>query len=152
LVAASGFAISAGGQNFVLANLGGDTSDNLVHLNGNRSALAFGGVRLGNQKNLTATEYNIGNLPLTLGSPYYSTNGANAAFSVLGSTTCGNGVALNPAAFCDINVQFAPDSTGQTTQQLTVQSDGYNGGSGAISAPILTLRGTGNPAPSNKKK
>jgi sugar lactone lactonase YvrE len=152
LVAASGFAISAGGQNFVLANLGVDTSDNLVHLNGNRSALAFGGVRLGNQKNLTATEYNIGNLPLTLGSPYYSTNGANAAFSVLGSTTCGNGVALNPAAFCDINVQFAPDSTGQTTQQLTVQSDGYNGGSGAISAPILTLRGTGNPAPSNKKK
>jgi hypothetical protein len=32
---------------------------------------------------------------------------------------------------------------GQTTQQLTVLSDGYNGGGGAISPPILTLRGTG---------
>ncbi len=151
LVAASAFAMSAGGQGFVVANLGGNTSDNLVYLNGNRSTLAFGGVRLGNQKNLTATEYNIGNMLLTLASPYYSTNVTNAAFTVLGSTNCGNGVALNLAAFCDINVQFAPNTLGQTTQQVTVHSDGYNGGSGAIAAPILTLRGTGNAAPSKKK-
>jgi sugar lactone lactonase YvrE len=143
LVAASAFAISAGGQSFVLTTLGSPTDDNLFFLNGNRSALAFGGTKLGKQKNLTATEYNIGNKLLTLGSPYYTTNGANAAFTVLGSTTCGNGVALNPAASCAINVQFAPSSLGQTTQQLTVQSDGYNGGSGAIAAPILTIRGTG---------
>ncbi len=122
-----------------------------VFLNGNRSTLAFGGVRLGNQKNLTATEYNIGNLPLTLGSPYYTTNGANAAFTVLGSTTCGNGLVLDPAAPCDINVQFAPNTLGQTTQQLTVNSNGYNGGSGAIASPILTLRGTGNPRPARSK-
>lgn len=150
LVAASSFAISAGGQDFVLTTLGNGADNNLVYLNGNRSALAFGGVKLGSQKNLTATEYNIGNSPLTLGSPYYTTNGANSAFTVLGSTMCSNGVVLNPAAPCDINVQFAPDTLGQTTQQLTVQSNGYNGGSGAIAAPILTLRGTGNAA-SNKK-
>jgi sugar lactone lactonase YvrE len=150
LVAASSFAISAGGQSFVLTTLGNGPDNNLVYLNGNRSTLAFGGVKIGNQKNLTATEYNIGNLPLTLSSPYYSTNGVNAAFSVLGSTTCGNGSVLNPAASCDINVQFAPVTLGLTTQQLTVNSDGYNGGSGAIASPILTVRGTGNAA-GNKK-
>ncbi len=80
---------------------------------------------------------------MTLSSPFYTTNGANAAFSVLGSSTCGNGLVLDSAASCDINVQFKPTTIGQTTQQLTVQSDGYNGGSGAINAPILTLRGTG---------
>ena len=142
LVASSAFAISSGGQSFVLANLGGPTNE-LVYLNGNRSTLAFGGVKLGTQKNLTATEYNIGNKPLALSSPFYTTNGANAAFSVLGSSICDNGFVLDPAASCSINVQFAPGTVGQTTQQLTVQSDGYNGGSGAISAPILTLRGTG---------
>ena len=62
---------------------------------------------------------------------------------MLGSSTCGNGLVLASAAPCDINVQFAPTIIGQTTQQLTVQSDGYNGGSAAINAPILTLRGTG---------
>ncbi len=147
-----GFGISAGGQSFVLATfLDGANDFNLTLLNGNRSTLAFGGVRLGTQKNLTATEYNIGNLPLTLGSPFYTTDSVNAAFSVLGSTTCGNGLALDPATSCDINVQFAPGTLGQTTQQLTVQSDGYNGGSGSFAAPILTLRGTGNPAPSKRK-
>jgi len=80
---------------------------------------------------------------LTLSSPFYTTNGVNAAFSVLGSSTCGNGSVLDSAAFCDINVQFKPDKLGLTTQQLTVKSDAYNGGNGAISAPILTLRGTG---------
>jgi sugar lactone lactonase YvrE len=151
LDAASALAISAGGQSIVVANLGSATSDNLVFLNGNRSVLAFGGVKLGNQKNLTATEYNIGNQSLTLSSPYYTTNGVNAAFTVLGSTTCANGLALDPAASCDINVQFTPDSLGQTTQQLTVTSNGYNGGSGTINPPILTLRGTGKPAPKKTK-
>jgi sugar lactone lactonase YvrE len=137
--------ISAGGQSFVLANFVNQTQTaNLIFLNGNRSTAAFGGVKVGFQsQTLTATEYNIGNLPLTLGSPFYTTNGANSAFSVLGSSTCGNGLVLASAAPCDINVQYAPTVIGQTTQQLTVQSDGYNGGSGAINAPILTLRGTG---------
>jgi hypothetical protein len=136
--------ISAGGQSFVLANFIDTTHTNLVFLNGNRSTAAFGGVKVGFQSQTkTATEYNIGNLPLTLNSPFYTTNGVNAAFSVLGSSTCGNGSVLDSAASCDINVQFKPTAIGQTTQQLTVRSDGYNGGSGAINAPILTLRGTG---------
>jgi sugar lactone lactonase YvrE len=143
-----GFAISAGGQSFVIAaSPQTGTSGDLVLVNGNRSTLAFGGVKVGNQSpTKTATEYNIGNLPLTLGSPFYTTNGTNAAFSVLNSSTCGDATVLASAASCDINVHFAPTTIGQTTQQLTVQSDGYNGGSGAINAPILTLRGTGDAA------
>jgi hypothetical protein len=142
------FAISAGGQSFVIATLGkktnGNINNNLVFVNGNRSTLAFGGVKVGYQSpTLTATEYNIGNLPLTLNSPFYTTNGVNAAFDVLNSSTCGNASVLDPAGTCDINVQFKPTKIGQTTQQLTVKSDAYNGGSGAINAPILTLRGTG---------
>jgi sugar lactone lactonase YvrE len=136
--------ISAGGQSFVLANFIDNTHTNLVFLNGNRSTAAFGGVKVGfPSQSLTATEYNIGNLPLTLSSPFFTTNGVNAAFSVLGSSTCGNGSVLDSAASCDINLQFKPTNIGQTTQQLTVRSDAYNGGSGAINAPILTLRGTG---------
>jgi hypothetical protein len=146
-----GFAISAGGQSFVLANFVDVSDTNLVFLNGNRSTLAFRDVKVGFQsQTLTATEYNIGNLPLTLSSPFYTTNGVNAAFSVLGSSTCGNGSVLDSAAPCDINVQFTPDKIGLTTQQLTVKSGGYNGGSGAINAPILTLRGTGNAAVKKK--
>jgi sugar lactone lactonase YvrE len=144
LTQSGGFAISAGGQSFVIATIGNGSDNNLVFLNGNRSTAAFGGVKVGlHSPTQTATEYNIGNLPLTLGSPFYTTNGANSAFSVLGSSTCGNGLVLASAAPCDINLQFAPTIIGQTTQQLTVQSDGYNGGSGAINAPILTVRGTG---------
>jgi sugar lactone lactonase YvrE len=152
LVYTSAFAISAGGQSFVLTTLGNTPSDNLVYLNGNRSTLAFGGVKVGNQSQTqTATEYNIGNMPLALSSPYYTTDGVNAAFSVLGSTTCGNGKVLDSSASCTINVQFTPDTIGQTTQQLTVNSNGYNGGSTAINAPILTLRGTGNAAVKKKR-
>ena len=145
LTQSGGFDISAGGQSFVIATIGNGKNNNLVLVNGNASTLAFGGVKVGYQSpTLTATEYNIGNLPLTLGSPFYTTNGGNAAFSVLGSSSCGDGLVLASAAPCDINLQFAPTTIGQTTQQLTVQSFGYNGGSGAINAPTLTVRGTGN--------
>jgi sugar lactone lactonase YvrE len=144
LVAANGLAISAGGQNFVITNFVGAGRSNLMHLNGNRSTLAFGGVKVGSQSQTqTATEYNIGNMNLTLSSPWYTTNGTNAAFSVLGSSFCDNGNFLAPSWSCTINVQFTPQHIGQTSQQLTVQSDGYNGGSRAINPPILTLRGTG---------
>jgi sugar lactone lactonase YvrE len=144
LVAASGLAISAGGQSFVIANLAGPGNSSLVRLNGNASTLAFGGVKVGSQSQTqTATVYNIGNLNMTLGSPWYTTNGANAAFNILGSSYCDNGNFLAPSWSCNIDVQFSPQFVGQTTQQLTVLGDGYNGGSGAISPPVLTLRGTG---------
>ncbi len=139
LSAASALAISAGGQSFVIANIGSGSSNSLVYLNGNASTLPFGNVKVGTQSPpLTATEYNIGNLILDLKSPYYKTNGGNGAFSILGSSTCGNGLQLYPSTSCSINVEFKPRVTGQTTEKINVQSDGYNSG-----VPTLTLKGTG---------
>jgi sugar lactone lactonase YvrE len=141
LAAASALAISAGGQSFVISNIGTGNSNNLVYLNGNASALAFGSVNAGTQSQpMTATEYNIGNVGLTLPSPFYTTNRPDAAFSVLGSSTCFNFTteALASSNPCSINVQFTPEFVGATTQQLMVVSSGYNSG-----GPILTLSGTG---------
>jgi sugar lactone lactonase YvrE len=141
LAAASNLAISAGGQSFVISNIGTGNSNNLVYLNGNASTLAFGNVNAGNQSEpMTATEYNIGNLGLTLPSPFYTTGPPNAAFSVLGSSTCSNFTAepLTSSNSCTINVQFSPLFVGQTTQQLKIVSSGYNSG-----GPILTLTGNG---------
>ena len=141
LTSASALAISAGGQSFVVANIGTGSSNNLLYLNGNRSRLAFGNVTVGTPSQpQTATTYNIGNLDLTLKTPYYVTNGFNAAFSVLGSSTCGNGVMLAPSLSCTMNIQFTPQSLGGTNQQITVESDGYNG---TVNNPILTVQGTG---------
>ncbi len=139
LSAASALGISAGGQSFVIANIGSGSSNSLVYLNGNASTLPFGNVKVGTQSQpLTATEYNIGNLILDLKSPYYKTNGGNGSFSVLGSSTCGNGMQLYPSTSCSINVEFKPRATGQTTEKINVESDGYNSG-----VPTLTLQGTG---------
>jgi sugar lactone lactonase YvrE len=141
LASASALAISAGGQSFVISNIGTGSSNNLVYLNGNASTLAFGDINVGSQSEpMTATEYNIGNLGLTLPSPFYTTNRPDAAFSVLGSSTCFNFTteALAPSNPCTINVQFTPQFVGATTQQLMVVSSGYNSG-----GPILTLSGTG---------
>jgi sugar lactone lactonase YvrE len=141
LAAASAFAMSAGGQSFVIANIGTGSSNNLVFVNGNSSTLSFGNVAEGSQsQSMTATEYNIGNAPLTLASPYYTTETANSAFNILTSSTCGANVALVSAASCSINIQFAPVFIGDTSQQITVDSNAYNGKTGN---PILTLQGTG---------
>ncbi|HXP07366.1 MAG TPA: hypothetical protein VN828_02670 [Acidobacteriaceae bacterium] len=150
LSAASALAISAGGQSFVVANIGTGSSNNLVYLNGNRSRLPFGNVTVGTPSQpQTATVYNIGNLDLTLKTPYYVTNGFNAAFSVLGSSTCGNGVMLAPSVPCTMNIQFTPQFLGATNQQIIVQSDGYNG---TTNNPILTVAGTGGGAVAGNKK
>ncbi len=150
LSSASALAISAGGQSFVVANIGTGSSNNLVYLNGNRSRLPFGTVNVGTPSQpQTATVYNIGNLDLTLKTPYYVTNGFNAAFGVLGSSTCANGVMLAPSLSCTMNIQFTPQSLGATNQQIIVQSDGYNG---TTNNPILTVAGTGGGAVAGHKK
>ena len=132
-------AMSAGGQSFEITNIGSGSNNNLVYLNGNRSTLAFGAVTDGTpSQTLTATEYNVGNLNLTLGNPYYSAASANNAFSILGSSTCANNVTLTSGVSCTINAQFTPASAGQTSEQITINSTGYNSG-----VPILTLQGTG---------
>jgi hypothetical protein len=141
LAAASALAISAGGQSFLVANIGSGNSNNLVYLNGNRSRLAFGTVNVGTPSPAqTATVYNIGNMPLNLRTPYYVTNGFNAAFDVLNSSTCSNGLMLDPSMPCTMNIQFTPQSLGATSQQITVESDGYNG---TTNNPILTVQGSG---------
>jgi sugar lactone lactonase YvrE len=141
LSTASALAISAGGQSFVVASIGTGSSNNLVHLNGNASKLAFGTVNVGTPSPaLTATVYNIGNLDLTLRTPYYVTNGFNAAFDVLNSSTCANGMMLAPSVPCTMNIQFTPQSLGGTNQQITVESDAYNG---TTNNPVLTVQGTG---------
>ena len=138
LAAASALAISAGGQSFVVANIGTGSTNNLVYLNGNRSTLAFGSVPVGQSSTLPATEYNIGNLNLTLASPFYTTNGPNNSFSFSNTSTCGNNLVLTVGGSCSIDVVFKPVATGQTTQQIMVDSTAYNSG-----VPILTVRGTG---------
>jgi sugar lactone lactonase YvrE len=141
LVGASAMAISAGGQSFVIAGIGTGNTNNLLYLNGNRSKLAFGTVNVGTPSPAqTATVYNIGNLDLTLKTPYFVTNGFNAAFDVLNSSTCTNGLVLAPSVPCTMNIQFTPQSLGSTSQQIIVESDGYNG---TTNNPVLTVQGTG---------
>jgi hypothetical protein len=139
LSAASALAISAGGQSFLVANIGGGSSNNLVYINGNASTLAFGKVQDGSQsQTLTANTQNIGNASLMLADPYYVPNTPNAAFNLLGSSTCANNLVLTAAESCSLNIQFQPTQIGATTQQIKIDSNAYNSG-----VPTLTLTGTG---------
>ena len=139
LSAASALAISAGGQSFVVANIGAGSSNSLVYLNGNSSTLAFGSVTVRTDSQpKTATVYNIGNLDLKLQSPYYSPSLTSSPFSVLGTSSCANNLVLRPSIPCTMNIQFAPIANLPSNQQLKVNSDGYNSG-----IPALHLSGTG---------
>lgn len=150
LSSASALAASAGAQSFLIADIGSGSSNKLVYLNGNRSTLNFGPVPVGSPSTpQTATVYNIGNLDLKLNTPYYTTNGVNAAFSVLPSSTCTNDLLLPPANSCSMNVQFTPQSLDPTSQQITVESDGYNG---TTNNPILTVKGSGDSVAIQHKK
>jgi hypothetical protein len=91
-----------------------------------------------------ALVFNIGNYPMTLSSPFYTTNAPNTAFD-LSSSQCANGMVLNSSEVCAINVTFTPSATGHTTQQISVDSDAYNSG-----VPTLLVQGTGAAAPAVK--
>jgi sugar lactone lactonase YvrE len=140
LAAPSAMVSSAGSQSFVIANIGGATSNNLVYLNGNSSTLAFGNQALKNQsQTMTATVANIGNQSMTLSRPnYYKLVTANAAFSILGSSTCSAGGSLSSSTTCSINVQFDPTVAGAQSEKLTISSNAYNSGT-----PVSTFNGTG---------
>jgi hypothetical protein len=143
LAQASAMGMSAGGQSFIIANIGAGSSNSLVYVNGNRSSLKFGDVKVGTPSPVqTATEYNIGNSPITLNNPFYTINETNKAFVVLPSSTCSAGVVLQPSQSCTINVQFTPTALGSTNQDITVQSTAYNPGAPS-GAPILEVAGTG---------
>ena len=140
LAAPSAMVSSAGSQSFVIANIGGGSSNNLVYLNGNSSTLAFGNQGLKTQsQTMTATVANIGNQTLTLSRPnYYKLITANAAFSILGSSTCSAGDSLSSSTTCSINVQFDPTVAGAQSEKLTISSNAYNSGT-----PVSTFNGTG---------
>ena len=133
LAAPSAFASSAGGQSFVIANIGNGSTNSLVFLNGNSSTLAFGNVKQNTSANKTATVYNIGNEAFTLGTPAES----GAGFSLLNST-CDNGAILNPATSCALNVQFSPTALQPYSGTIAIPSTAYNNG-----VPALSLSGTG---------
>jgi sugar lactone lactonase YvrE len=138
LTGASTLAISAGGQSLLIGNIGAGSTNNLVYVNGNRSTLSFGNVAVGTTSAAkTALEFNIGNYPMTLASPFYTTTGTNAAFD-FSSSECANGMVLNSSEVCAINVTFKPSATGHTTQTISVDSDAYNSG-----VPTLLVQGTG---------
>ena len=143
LASASAMGMSAGGQSFIIANIGAGSSNSLVYIDGNRSTLLFGDVKVGTPSPVqTATEYNIGDSPITLSNPFYTTNVSNTAFAVLPSSTCSAGVVLKPSQSCTLNVQFTPTALGSTSQDITVQSNAYNPGAPS-GAPILRVAGTG---------
>jgi sugar lactone lactonase YvrE len=137
LSAASALAVSAGGQSFVIANIGAGSDNNLLFLNGDAATLNFGNVTVGQSANATATISNIGNTDLALLTPYFTTAAPNPAFSLLDSSTCHAGGSLDIAGSCTMNLQFTPSGGGQTSETFNILSDGYNSGS------TLTAVGTG---------
>jgi len=153
LVGASAIANSAGGQGFVIASVGQGTTNNLLHVNGNSSTLKFGNVTAGTgSQPLTATEYNIGNAPMTMQSPFYTVTQPNAAYAILGSSTCDGSPTISPSGSCTINVQFTPQFIGYSTSQVKIDSSAYN-----TSTPTLSFQGTGKNAgavqkPASKSK
>ncbi len=138
----SSMAASAGAQSFVIANVGNGTANSLVYLNGNSSTLAFGNVRERQTKTLPATVHNIGNQEFTLGSPYLDQLVDNPAFTISRfGGSCSNGLLLDPAGSCTIEVNFTPTALGFTSAVAAVQSTAYNNG-----FPIINFNGTGTAA------
>jgi hypothetical protein len=138
LSAPSALANSAGGQSFVVANIGNGTSNSLVYLNGSSSAFAFPNQKI---NTTSATEitalHNIGNASITLSKPFYNLTGSSV-FSEVSTSTCGNHDAVASAASCTTNLQFRPTAVQTYAGQLSIVSTAYNNG-----IPVLNLSGTG---------
>jgi sugar lactone lactonase YvrE len=146
LVGASAIVNSSGGQGFVIASIGQGATNNLLHVNGNSSTLKFGNVTEGTgSQPLTATEYNIGNGPMAMSSPFYTVTQPNAAYAILGSSTCDGSPTISPSGSCTINVQFTPKFIGYSTSQVKIDSSAYN-----TTTPTLSFQGTGKNAGATK--
>jgi sugar lactone lactonase YvrE len=139
LSAPSAFASSAGGQNFVVANIGNGSSNSLVYLQGNSSALAFGNQKVNTNSSVaTATLHNIGNATITLSRPFYRLTESGSVFTVASSSACSNGSTVRSAASCTTNLVFRPTAFQIYSGQLSIVSSAYNNGT-----PVLNLSGTG---------
>jgi NHL repeat len=137
----SALASSAGSQSFVVANLGGGTSNNLVYLNGNSVTFTFGSQANNSvSASQTATVANIGNQPMTLSSNSYYNPNPIPAFGLGTTTTCANGDIYTSLTSCLFAVEFEPTSkfSGAQTGQAKIISNAYNSGT-----PIIHLTGTG---------
>jgi sugar lactone lactonase YvrE len=139
LSAPSALAISAGAQSFVIANLGGGSSNALVYLNGNSATLAFGNHGLNTTSApQTATVANIGNQTLILNSSYYSPK-TMPGFYLTGSNGCAGNDSLPVAsAGCTFSIEFAPETPGLASQAVKINSNAYNSGT-----PLIHLSGDG---------
>jgi hypothetical protein len=145
LSAPSALALSAGGQSFVVANLGGGSSNALVFLNGNSSTLAFGNENVNSTSAAqTATVENIGNLPLVLNSNDYSPR-TMPGLVLTGSNACAGNDSLAISASCPFSVEFAPKTPGEVSQAVKINSNAYNSGN-----PLIHLSGTGMKVPKLK--
>jgi sugar lactone lactonase YvrE len=135
LAAASALASSAGGQSFVIANIGNGTSNSLVYLNGNVASIAFGNVPVGTTSPVqTVNLYNIGNADLTLVTSFVN---PSSVFTVT-SSNCAEDTVLNPGGTCYGNLDFKPAAAKAYTGKISVDTTAYNNGT-----PVADLSGTG---------
>lgn len=135
LAAASAFASSAGGQSFVIANIGNGTSNSLVYLNGNVASIAFGNVPVATTSPVqTVNLYNIGNADLTLVTSFAN---PSSVFTVT-SSNCAEDTVLNPGGTCYANLDFTPAAAQIYTGTISADSNAYNNG-----IPVADLSGTG---------
>ena len=134
LLAPSAIASSAGGQGFVIPDIG---SQSLLYLNGNVGTLSFGNVPANTTSPvMTIDAYNVGNVAFTLGTSYTFTDPSNVF--ILTGTNCTEDTVLSPAGSCYGNLEFAPPSQQTYNGLITVGSNAYNSAS-----TLVNLSGTG---------
>jgi sugar lactone lactonase YvrE len=138
----STFAITNGGQSFVVANYAGfgtAVMNNLIYLNGKTSTLNFGPVSVGQQSStLNAVLNSIGSAFLNFNTPYFTSTGNTGDFNFLSDTSCIDDLELQPGTVCNLYLQFVPQATGLRTSTVTFQTDDY-----LPNVPVLNLRGRG---------
>ncbi|HEX3941494.1 MAG TPA: hypothetical protein VHX11_08435 [Acidobacteriaceae bacterium] len=138
----SALAITSGGASFVAANhasTGVNASNGIVFLDSAAKAtLSFGSVAVGSTSGqLNARINNIGTASILFSTPYVTTTGDTADFTVV-NTSCVDGLGLSPGSGpCNIYYEFMPVTTGALNETNT-----YNTSSFAPTAS-LELKGTG---------
>jgi len=90
-------------------------------------ALSFGAVPVGGSATKTLTVANTGNLPVTI------TKAAPPALPFVVNTPLPEGLVLNPDDTAEVDVTFAPTSSGSFSNQYVISSDD---GHGAHSIPV----------------
>ncbi len=128
------------GQGFLIGDASGTfplSSVDVVY--GYKTGLTFPATAVGSQSSpLVSTLVNVGNLPLTLGNPDYNASGQSAVFPIQSTSTCANGLILDPAVSCGVEAAFTPTTSGSFSSTLTFTTNGFV----PLGAPSVTLTGT----------